>query len=346
MKKLLLIAFSFIAIFSFSQVREVIELKQNIKDKKGLTKSLTLIDNRKDKEIGKVSYKSEPVEIQFADADLNVRIENWFSENNKAGGNNDIVLVLEELKVYDEQDEGQKSVFGKIKIKISSFIKRKDKYYFINRFDNVIVSDPKRTANVSKYLAQEVSNSITEFIKASYTNSVLSQYIPENEIGNYNSYLIKNNKSIYNSELRKGVYLDFKSFSTQEPAYGYYVEKNKKGRVVRIKNKNEQVGTSLSDAFCYVDEGKAYRYTPVGFLEMMKNDEGFYITASRTELFAETKTGGVIVGAVAGGLVGAAIGAAIDSGSNKGAINGFGFKSSTMTDVYIDSLTGSYVFIK
>ncbi|ANF50727.1 hypothetical protein A0O34_09415 [Chryseobacterium glaciei] len=339
MKKIIL--FLLFSVFLSAQKIGVIELKQSIKDKKAFSKSLTLIDNRENKEIGKVTEKEGFGEVKFANEDLKTFIPNWYSEDNKGTGNNDIVLMLEELKIYDEQTPNEKIMFGKAKIKISSFLKRNDKYYLINRFDNVIVCDPRKTSSIVKYLSQNISDVITEFIRASYTNLVLSQYIPENEINNYYSYLIKNNKSLA-PELKDGVYLDFKTFSNQEPAFGYFIEKNKKGRFVRMKNKEEIV--SLSNAFIYVEAGKAYRFTPVGFLEMKKNEKGFYIIASRAELFAETKTGGVMIGAMAGGIVGAAIGAAIDSGSNKGAMNGFGFKSATMTNVYIDSLTGSFNF--
>jgi hypothetical protein len=325
-----------------AQKVEFIELNQNIKDRKSLTKSLTLIDNRTDKEIGKISNKKGEAEIKFADGDLKNFIENWFKEDNKTTGNNDIVLMLEELKVYDEQASNDKFMYSKTKIKISSFLKRNDKYYFIDRFDNVIVCDPKRTASASKYLAMNISDVIAEFIKISYSNSVLSQYITENDLVKYDSYLIKNNKSL-SQEVMDGVYMSFKSFSDQKPAEGYYFEKNRKGNVVRIKNK-EDLGISVSETFGYVDGGFAYRFTPTGFQQMKKNEKGFYINASRAQLFTNKSSNGVIIGAVAGGLVGAAIGAAIDSGSNKGTINGFGFKSPTITNVYIDSLTGDFNF--
>jgi len=55
-----------------------------------------------------------------------------------------------------------------------------------------------------------------------------------------------------------------------------------------------------------------------------------------------------MIGALAGGVVGALIGAAVDSGSNgaNGAVNGIGFKSTQESDVYIDSLNGTYIFEK
>lgn len=342
MKKI--IVFFLFSVFLSAQKTEIIELKENIKDRKGFTKSLTLIDNRADKEIGKVSNKKGEVEIELPEGDLKSFIEAWFAQDNKVKGNNDIVLMLEDLKVYDEQAENDIIMYAKAKIKISSFLKRNDKYYFINRFDNVIVCDPKRTASVSKYLSLTIEEILAEFIKTSYSNPVLSQYIVENDIANYNADFSKNNKSL-NQELKNGVYLNFKSFSDQKPAEGYYFEKNKKGKVVRIKNQ-EDLTISLGETFGYVDGGIAYRLIPTGFQEMKKDEKGYYIITSRAQLFTEKSGNGAMIGAVAGGLVGAAIGAAIDSGSNIAAVKGFGFKSPTMTKVYIDSLTGAYIFTK
>jgi hypothetical protein len=341
MRKILL--FLVLTVFVSAQKVEIIQLKQSLRDKKALTKSLTLIDKRTDIETGKISGKKGDIEIKLPDGDLKSLIENRFAEDNKVKGNNDVLIMLEELKIYDEQAMNDKFMYSKAKIKISSFLKRNDKYYFISRYDNVIVCNPERTADSkAKYLSDTVSDIISGFIKASYSNLISSQYMSENEFENYNSYLIKNNKSLH-QDLKDGVYLSFKSFSDQKPAEGYSFEKNKKGRVVRIKDKDD-LEISLGETFGYIDEGKAYRLTPIGFQEMKKNGNGFYITTSRSQLFTKSKGSGALIGALAGGLVGAAIGAAIDSGSNVGATEGFGFKSPTMTTVYIDSLTGDFNF--
>lgn len=340
MKKVIM--FFLFSVFLSAQRVETIEFKENIRDKKALAKSLTLIDGRKDKEIGKISNKKGEWEIRLPEENLKDLVENWFAEDNKTVGNKDIVLYLEELKVYDEQAQNDKERYSKARIKISSFLKRNENYYFINRFDNVIICDPKRTSSASKYLSLTISEIIAEFIKNSYSNPVLSQYIPEKDITNYDVYLEKNNKSL-TEKLKDGVYLNFKSFTEQKPTEGYYFEKNRKGKVVRIKNR-EDLAISINDTFSYVDGGVAYIATPVGFKEMRKDEKGYYIIASRAQLFTEKNGNGVLIGAVAGGLVGAAIGAAIDSGSHKAAVSGKGFKSSAMGKVYIDSLTGSFNF--
>jgi hypothetical protein len=202
------------------------------------------------------------------------------------------------------------------------------------------------TAHPQRFLVTKIDEVITEFIKASYFLNVTGSYIPESEINKYDEYLNKDYKAFSNPILKDGVYLNFKSFREQNPNPDYYTEKNKKGKVVRLMTKDVQ--TSISQMYCYVEEGKAYKLTPVGFDEMVKDQKGFYIHTSRINVFYQAKTGGAFVGAIAGGFVGAVIGAAIDSASssNSGAMNGIGYRSTLETDVYIDSLTGGYVFTK
>lgn len=344
MKKIVL--FLMLSISLAAQRVEFVKLDQNIKDKRGLAKSLTLIDNRTDKTIGTIADKKETAEIKFEDENLEKHFENWFLNDNKKTGNTDFVIMLEEIKIYDEQNENKDYPFAKLKLKISSFIKRNDRYYFIGRFDNVIVSNPKLTPHPQRFLASQISDIITEFIKLSYSSTTLGILVPENEINNYTAYLDKNYKAFNNPELKDGVYTDFKSFSNQEPNAEYSVKKNKKGRVTNLMHNG--IDSSYSEMYCYVDEGKAYKLTPVGFDEMKKDNKGFYIYTSRVNLFTSAKTSGIMIGAILGGIPGALIGAAIESGANppNGAIHGIGYRSSQESNVYIDSLTGAYVFTK
>ncbi|SMP04803.1 hypothetical protein [Chryseobacterium profundimaris] len=346
MRKSALLILLIISTLFAAQKSELIKLNENIKDKNSRTKSITLIDNRPDKNIGTITDKEDKAEIKFEHEDLKSFIENKFIEDNKKTGTNDIVIMLEDLKGYDEQDDNKDFPYAKAKIRISAFLKRNDRYYFINRFDNVIVCNPKTTAHPQRFLVAKIGEVITEFIKASYFLNITGSYIPESEIKRYDEYLGKDYKAFNNPELKDGVYLNFKSFREQNPNPDYYTEKNRKGNVVRLMSKDVQA--SISEMYCYVEGGKAYKLTPVGFDEMVKDQKGFYIHTSRVNLFFQAKTGGAFVGAITGGLVGAVIGAAIDSASstNSGAMNGIGYSSTLETDVYIDSLTGGYVFTK
>ncbi len=58
-----------------AQKVEFIKLNQNIKDKFSRTKSLTVIDNRADKNPGTVTYKGEHIQIKFTDENVKNYIE-------------------------------------------------------------------------------------------------------------------------------------------------------------------------------------------------------------------------------------------------------------------------------
>ncbi|MDN3695599.1 hypothetical protein QWZ06_26895 [Chryseobacterium tructae] len=334
--------FLLIAVSLAAQKTELVELKQNIKDRRGIAKSITIIDNRADKEIGNTLFHKDTYTFKFANDDLKSHIENWFLKDNKTRGNNDIVLLLEDLKVYCEDPEA-KLPTTKIKIKLSSFIKRNNKYYFLNRFQNIITSD----SSFPKHVAAQISSAVTGTIRDSYTCLPLVGTISEEELPNYEQYLTKISPVFGNAELKDGVYKDFRSFYDQKPEPGYVIDKNKKGRVTNIKDTNATLNQEVIDnelVFGYIENGKAYRSTPAGYLEMIKDDKGFYVVANKSELFAANGANGAsgaMIGAMAGGIVGALIGAAIDSGSSR---RGSNVDTSNMPNIYLDSLTGSYMF--
>lgn len=331
--------FLMIAVSLSAQKTEVVELKQSIKDRKGNTKAITVIDNRADKEIGNIPFRKETFTLKFANDDLKSYIEDWFSKDNKAKGNNDIVLMLEDLKAYNENPE-EKTSMTKIKFKFSSFIKRNDKYYFLNRTQNVITSD----SNFPKYIASQISNVVTGIIKESYVSVPLRSAMFEEDLTNYEKYVTGNSPLFGGTELKDGVYKDFRSFYEQKPEPNYVTDKNKKGRVTHIKDINADVNNEIignEEVFGYIENGKAYRSTPAGYLEMIRDEKGFYVVATKAELFPANNGNGEMIGAMAGGMIGALIGAAIDSGSNR---RGKNVDTSDIPNVYMDSLTGKYIF--
>ncbi|MBB6371270.1 hypothetical protein [Chryseobacterium shigense] len=335
MKKILLF-FLFSVILS-AQKTEIIKLNKNIKDKNSRTKSLRLTDNRGDKDLGTLDYKGETVQMKFSNEDLKNHFEAWFADDNKVRGNNDIVILLEDVKISNFENTG----LAKVKIKVSSFINRSGKYFFINRYYNTLDFNSKITPNIPSAVSSAISDILSSFIIESYSHLVLSTPILEAELNNYGEILEKNMKYINSSDLVNGVYKDFKSFSEQKPQKGYYVDKNKKGNIIGVKNENDLL-VSSEEIFGYIEDGKAYKLTPVGFLEIEKDDKGYYIVSSRLELYPRNSNTGAMVGVMAGGLIGGLIGAAIDSGSQTGRRN----NNANLSNVYIDSLTGAYIFEK
>lgn len=328
-----------------AQKTEVVELKQSIKDRKGTTKSITVIDNRPDKEIGNILHHKETFTFKFANDDLKNYIENWFLSDNKTKGNNDIILLFEELKVYNGEQEGKYTI-GKTKIKFSSFIKKNNKYYFLNRIQNVIISDQKLTPNVPRNIVSNISNIMCTVIRESYTSLPFGVPIPEEELMNYEKYLIQNSPVFSVAELKDGVYKDFKSFYEQKPEPNYITDKNKKGRVTNIKDINANVNEEIiynEEVFGYIENGKAYRSAPVGYLEILKDDKGFFVIANPSELYLPNDGGAAATIAMSGGLIGGLIGGIVDYGSDPRRRTN-NVDTSGMPNVYLDSLTGKYIF--
>lgn len=328
--------FLMVSTLCFAQKTEPIKLSQNIKDKNSRTKSLNLLDIRTDKDLGTVIYKDESVQMKFSNEDLKNHVETWFADDNKARGSNDITILLEEIKITNFQNTG----LTKLKVKVSSFINRNGKYFFISRYYNTLDFNSKLTPNIPKQVSSSISDILSSFINQSYAHTVLRTPIPEAELKDYEVILEKNMKFMTSPELTNGVYKDFKSFSEQKPQEGYYIGKNKKGKVIGVKDQNDLL-VLTEEMYGYVEDGKAYRSTPVGFLELNKDDRGYYIVSSRQELYPKNSNTGAMIGGMTGGLVGGLIGAAIDSGSKTGR-NG----NTALSNVYIDSLTGDYVFEK
>lgn len=83
----------------FSQKTVTIKLTESIRDNTKTIKSLTVIDNRADKEVGTITHKKELYRFEFPDNDAKKSIDNWFVSSNKnAVGDNDIVILLEKFQ--------------------------------------------------------------------------------------------------------------------------------------------------------------------------------------------------------------------------------------------------------
>lgn len=330
MKNFLL--FLFLSNFLVAQNTKVIELSQNIKDRKDQIKSLTLMDLRTDRDIGTITYHKKPVTLIFEADQAKSAFENWFlSDNKRPVGNKEIFLLLENLKIQNTSDG-----IPIVTLKISSFLKVKDHFYFINRYDN---AQSFLQSSTPKTISDQISRTISDFIKDSYRNLPIGISIPETEISNYDHYLTKILPVFNTNPLKEGVYDDFKNFSAQKPIADYHVVKNKKQEIVRIEN-DENLKITNNDLYAFVDNGIAYKVTPVGFLEIFKDEKGLYLVTNKEELMPKTKGSLILGAAIIGGIAGATIGILIDSQSRKNrSDNGF-------YNVYLDSLTGDYRFEK
>lgn len=331
----------FVLLFSVlvsAQEPAFLEFKQSLKDKNARTKSLTVLDVREDKNIGVLARKDEKFEIKLSNEDLNSLFSKKFLEDNKTYGNTDLIVLVENLKVDNQKDDKGKDYLIKTQIKLSGFIKRNDKYYFLDRFKNTIITF--NSSNLQKDVVKTVESVFSDFIKGLYGAPSYFEYIPEAELKNYENYLNKQNLSIA-EPLKDGVYTTYKTFYKQIPDPNYSVFKNSKGEIKRLKYKGENFNER--EDYCFVDGGKMYKTLNVGFVEATKNDKNYTFLFSRYKIFGENANTGVLIGAMAGGLVGAAIGAALDS-TPRAPQKLYGIPSKTETEVALDNLTGDYVF--
>ncbi|WBV59265.1 hypothetical protein PFY12_09360 [Chryseobacterium camelliae] len=331
MKKALEITFLLVSAIVFSQKNETIEIGR-IKDKSGMTKSLAVIDSRSSKELGNITAKGETYQFSFSKAQPKEAIEEAFAESNKSSGKNDIVMLIKDLSFFNDDKSPD---VAKAKINVATFFKRNDKYFFINRTEGVISANKIEGVNIAKTINSKVSRILSQLILDSYNHVAVSVPLSETSLADYET-IIKNTYSIYKSDsLRPGVYLSFKSFVQQQPTPATY-RRDKDGDIKNVNDGTYDI--RIGEIYCIVEGNKIFKAIPIGYKEVLKNEKGWYIEAIPADLFQQS-TNGAMIGAMSGGMVGALIGAAIDSG-NKNA----GYASKVKTQIYLDQLTGEYVF--
>lgn len=328
-KTLFFLLFSMVLL---GQKIETIDLSKSIKDNKNSIKSLTVIDQRANQEVGMVMYHKDEVKIIFEN-NASKDITDWFYKYNPVRGNRDIVLLLESLNI--SEDKKEKYSIGKLELRASTFIKKEDGYHFIDRKDTIATVSSRITPYLAQSLSRKATLILTDLFKETYKGEPWEFSISESDLPNYAS-LLKEKLSILNaSELKEGVYKDYYSFFTHNPEPGFTLQTNNKDVVTKAVKGEEKTGIRQFYAFVY--KGIAYKNIPVGYTEIFKDENGVFIEVTKAELFPETTASSVTIGVAAGGLVGGVIGAVIDvSLSNK--------KKNTLgPKVYLDPFTGNYL---
>ncbi|WP_312991322.1 hypothetical protein [Chryseobacterium flavum] len=330
MKKALF--FLLFPVLLFAQRIETIDLSKSIKDSKNSIKSLTVIDQRANQEIGMVMHHKDEVKIIFEN-DASKAIKDWFYKYNTVTGNSDMIFLLENLTI--SEDKKEKYSIGKLELRASTFIKKEDGYHFIDRKDTTATVSSRTTPYLGQSLARKVTLILTDLFKESYKATPWEFGISENDLPNYTSVLKDKLSILKADELKDGVYKDYYSFFTHNPESGFALQTNDKGVVTKAVKGDDKMAIRYFYAFVY--KGTAYKNIPFGYTEVFKDENGIFIEATKAELFPETVTSGVTIGAAAGGLIGGAIGAVIDiSTSNKK-------KNTPGAKVYLDPFTGNYV---
>ena len=169
-----------------------------------------------------------------------------------------------------------------------------------------------------------------------YRATPLEIAIPRNDLLGYNEILKSNYPVFIENSLKDGVYLDYKSFFEQKAIENYQLIKNG-DEVVRAVNTNDD-RIPARKIYIYVENGKAYKNTQAGFLELQKDQRGYFIRANKYILFPEeinVSSGFYLFGAIGGATV-----AVIQLSKYNKALK------EERYNIYIDYLNGEYSFEK
>lgn len=344
MKKFLQITFTVFSIILFAQNEEVIKDRGNLSNPKGnIYKSLDVIDQRDDKKIGEMPFGDDQKvkEIIFPGT-ANDFLSKWYTDSNHKGGKQELVLILKKLKVSIVENS-DKEKEGDIAFSAQTFLKEGDHYSFLYKKDTVYSFKSK---NISDVMVKNIPVIFAMFLKKTYTKKPDENFVSIDALTDYEVYVKNNSEAYKENSLKDGIYLNHYAFLHQNPLPGKYIfEKNGKGEIVKaVKDENgKKDRVSANEMFAYVENGKIYKKTYSGFIEMNKNEKGFYLISNRgyvlpvqnSAVFASVGAGQTgIYGGVAVGLVGI-----LERSSRQSKL-----KKEELIEIYIDPLTGEYDF--
>lgn len=308
--------------------QEHIKLERNIGDDSNSVKSLEVLDFRKDKDLGEINVKGKKYTFSLPE-DLSQHFQEKFNKDVKNKGENNILILIEEIKMTDMPME--KGVLGISKLKITSFLKKQDGYYIINRLNtNTRLSSREYPGGtLAKMLSRFISIDVANFIKKSYNSEIIIQKsIKKEDITNYETILTEYVPAFF--EVKEGVYSNVMSFLMQKPEEGFELVKNDEGKVQRAVKGEERIGRSKIAV--YVDEGKTFINTNSGFMELQKDEKGFYVYSNKGYLYPVqmNSTYGMF------GLIGGIAGAIEANAKNKKA------QAEDKYNIYIDPFSGEF----
>lgn len=335
MKKILF--FLLATIFVSAQKTETINLSKPIKDNKKTYKNLTVLDKRANPEIGSVTYHKDQVNMVFEN-NAETDFRNWFYKYNPVRGNEELVLLLENIAL--SEDKKEKFSIGKLEIRASTFIKKEDGYHFLSRKDTVTTVSSRATPYLAQSLSKKLTLTFTDLMKKSYVARQWDFAVSETELPNYATVLKDKLEILKAGELKEGVYKDYYSFFTHNPEAGFTIETDKKGVVTKAVNGEKK--ESIRNFYAFVHNGIPFKVIPVGYVEIFRDEQGLFIEAKKEELYPESNNSPMIMlGGGIGGLIGSVVAnvaiSAIDASAAK--------KRNAMagSEVILDPLTGNYI---
>lgn len=287
MKKILYGIAIFLTVFSFAQDKELIKLKGDIPNNgEGEYNTLQVIDNRKDKTIGILPFGEDKAmkEVSFQNG-ITEDLSDWYQKSNLKGGKQDLVIVINDLKL-SVKETGEKKNIGTMCFSLQSFVKDGGKYRFLYKKDTVFMFSHK---DVSDIMVKNLHHILSSYFEKTYKAKPLPlKYdLTSDEISDYQNY-VDQYPAFANEKLKDGIYLDYNSFFRQWPEDGNYTlerfEGGKLDRAVNTENGKKKKIPSHK-IFIYVENGQAYKNTFGGFRELHKSEKGFYLQTKPQTLF-------------------------------------------------------------
>lgn len=147
-------------------------------------------------------YHNDQVNMVFGN-DAEKDLKDWFYSDNPVRGNDELVLLIENIKL--SEDKYEKYSLGKLEIHASTFLKKNDKYHFLYKKDTVTTVSSRVTPYLAQSLAKILSITFSELLKGSY--ETISWEIPVNreELPKY-AFILKDRLEILKTEgLKDGV---------------------------------------------------------------------------------------------------------------------------------------------
>lgn len=320
---------SCMVMISFAQNTKIIKLKGDITNNgEGDYNSLIVIDKRQDTSIGIIPFGegSEKREVLFKNGAAE-ELSSWYRKSNLKGGKQDLVLILNDLKLSVKETHEKRNI-GKMVFSVQSFVKEGDQYQFLYKKDTTFMF---RHRDVADVMVKNIHHIFSLYFERTYKSKPTQYSLTLNEISDYQNY-IDNYPAFKNETVKEGIYLDYNSFFRQTPEEGYTLEKFEGGKIDRaVKTENgKKKKISARKMFIYAENGKVFKNTYSGFEELLKNEKGFYVVAKPTSLFPpqyDIKLGLMF------GLIGG-IADALLFNQNK--------LSNNPQEIYIDPMTGEY----
>lgn len=331
MKKIILLL---LPITIFAQKEKEVKFNFPMGDKSYQARSVQVIDLRKNKEIGTISYDEQKYTLVFPKLGLEKTIKDSFYKDNKdPEGDNHYLLALEEMTAVGTPEEKDSTYTnGTATVKAAVFLKKKDSLYFVTRLQDKETYTQRKDGNIPSWLCYFLGSRIADLMMDSYKTNALTKGISNNDLPNYYTILFPQTPLTKAELPTNAVYNTAEDFLNAKPKTGFTFEKDEKKQLIKAIGKDEKI--PVKKIYAYTEDGKTYIKTPLTFLELEKDENGYFVFANRNIIYPPQVNSMYYGGGLVGGI---AVSMEINSRNKKSL-------ASDRTKVYLDPITGKFLF--